>query len=128
MSARDGALETADPAADRKPSGMSASSALIDARRTRPESELSPAVLGRSGGGDSFAACMGEKVGSGISEDMMSMGEERVEYSETFNRTNPVRGTLTFRIDRDWAYANLVAVLRWLLGILVEMNYTIIFW
>lgn len=63
MSAREGAFETADPAADMKPNGISASSALIDARRTRPDNELSLPRLGRLGGEDSFAAWMGEKVG-----------------------------------------------------------------
>lgn len=77
MSARDGAFETAEPAADMKPNGMSASRALIDARRTRPDNELALAILGCLGGEDSFAAWMGEKVGgsddaeSGGFEDMM---------------------------------------------------------
>lgn len=62
MSASDGAFETAEPAADMKPNGMSASRALIDARRTRPDSELSLAWLGRPGE-DSLAVFKGGKVG-----------------------------------------------------------------
>lgn len=85
MSASDGAFETADPAADMKPNGISASRALIDARRTRPDNELSLPRLGRLGGEDSLATWMGEKVGergdprgwwastwSGVFEDIMA--------------------------------------------------------
>lgn len=61
ISAREGAFATADPAADMKPKGTSASSALMDARRTRPESVESR--LGRLGGEDSVAVCIGEKAG-----------------------------------------------------------------
>lgn len=63
MSAREGAFETAVPAADKKPNGISASRALIDARRTRPENEVSLARLGLLGE-ESAGAWIGEKVGS----------------------------------------------------------------
>jgi hypothetical protein len=61
ISVREGAFATAEPAADMKPNGTSASRALMDARRTRPESVESR--LGRRGGEDSVPVCIGEKLG-----------------------------------------------------------------
>lgn len=133
ISAREGALETAEPAADMKPNGISASSALIDARRTRPVNELSLATLARIGEEDLFAAWSGEKVGeggdaescwtSGVVEDMMArlgaFGARQRLNSLSIAQTRFAVQRLSLRETSiatrtcDWAFANLVAMQSW---------------
>jgi hypothetical protein len=63
ISAREGACEVTLPVAAHMPSGASASSILIEARRMRPEKEVS-----RGGRSTSVTLCAATEIGSKVGD------------------------------------------------------------